>query len=88
MGIIWQGKKFSTDISPKGAFSNNSLKYVNTVEFGLWLKDNSWNGCVFGRPSDSLIFSEILLLRSRATKFALYYLSVTDWELGIKNRDW
>lgn len=35
MGIIWQGKKFSTDISPKGAFSNNSLKYVNTVEFGL-----------------------------------------------------
>lgn len=35
LGIIWQGKKFSTDISPKGAFSNNSLKYVNTVEFGL-----------------------------------------------------
>jgi len=35
MGIIWQGKKFSTDISPNGAFSNNSLKYVNTVEFGL-----------------------------------------------------
>ena len=41
-----------------------------------------------GRRSDSLIFSlwdSIIALEGH--KFALYYLSVTDWEIGIKNRD-
>jgi hypothetical protein len=41
-----------------------------------------------GRRSDSLIFSLWdSIIGSRVTKFALYYLSVTDWEIGIKNRD-
>jgi len=42
-----------------------------------------------GRPSDSLIFSlwDSIIALEGHTKFALYYLSVTDWEIGIKNRD-
>jgi hypothetical protein len=28
-------RKFSSDISPKGVYSHNSLKYGNSVEFGL-----------------------------------------------------